>query len=54
MGDIVMAKVSKIDKTIRGVKHHNLWIIDARSIGHGRIFENPETGERFKSKKEAQ
>ena len=48
-----MAKVVKINKTVKGFKYNN-WTVDARSINKGRITKNPNTNEPFESKKEAQ
>ena len=48
-----MAKVVKINKTVKGFKYNN-WTVDARSINKGRITKNPNTNKPFESKKEAQ
>ena len=48
-----MAKVLKRKLKMKG-KFHTFWQVDGRSFGKGQISKNPNTNERFESKKEAQ
>ena len=48
-----MAKVLKRKLKMKG-KVHTFWQVDGRSFGKGQISKNPNTNERFESKKEAQ
>ena len=49
-----MAKVSKINKTNNDGKIFTYWCVDARSIGLKRYLNNPNTKERFETKKDAE
>lgn len=49
-----MAKVTKINKTNTNKKKFSYWCVDARSIGLKIYYKNPNTNQKFETKKEAE
>lgn len=49
-----MAKVTKINKTNTNKKKFSYWCVDARSIGLKIYYKNPNTNQKFETKKDAE
>jgi len=54
VGIYIMSKVTKINLTNTDKKKFSYWCVDARSIGLKKYYKNPNTKQRFETKKDAE